>query len=143
MISLCYVDGFQIFGEVLKNSNNQEHLYGTFRKILLICGCYDESGAFPILFHHRVTVWTLIWWHLLLCQLDLWSICLGAFKNCIYYEPLEIMFLLKFQLQKERRVWRYQRGNQNPYTVYQRRTYNTMVKGKSTKGQTTIHKIHT
>jgi hypothetical protein len=34
LISWCYVDVFQIFGEVLGNSNNQENLYGTFRDIL-------------------------------------------------------------------------------------------------------------
>jgi hypothetical protein len=34
-----------------------------------------------------------------------------------------------------RRVWRYQRGYQNPY---RRRTDNTKVKRKSTKGQTMI-----
>jgi hypothetical protein len=46
------------------------------------------------------------------------------------------------------RVWRYQRGNQNPSIEGQttqwpkdRRTDNTMAKRKQTKGQTTIHKI--
>jgi hypothetical protein len=34
LISWYYVDGFQIFGEVLENLNNQEHLYGKFREIL-------------------------------------------------------------------------------------------------------------
>ena len=81
--------GFRYFGEVLKNSNNQEHLYGTFREILLICGCYDESGAFTILFHHRVTVWTLIWWHLLLCGApqveDFLRIALNSLDIVPYY----------------------------------------------------------
>ena len=36
-----------------------------------------------------------------------------------------------------RRVWRYQRNNQNP-----RRTDNTMAKRKSTKGETTIYKTY-
>ena len=40
---------------------------------------------------------------------------------------------------KIRRVWRYQRGNQNRTS----RTDNTMVKGKSIKGQTTIYKTYT
>ena len=51
-----------------------------------------------------------------------------------------------------RRVWRYQRGNQNPYIEEQttqwpkekdRRTDNTMTKRKRTNGQTTIYKTYT
>ena len=41
-----------------------EFIAGDFR----IGGCYDECGAFATLFRHIVTVWMLIWWHLLLCE---------------------------------------------------------------------------
>jgi len=46
----------------------------------------------------------------------------------------------KLYRETSRRVWRYQRGNQNPYI--EKRTNNTMAKRKSTKGQTTINKTY-
>jgi hypothetical protein len=47
LISWWYVDVFQIFGEVLGNSNNQENLYGTFRDILEFVFATMSLDCFP------------------------------------------------------------------------------------------------
>jgi hypothetical protein len=56
------------------------------------------------------------------------------------FNELELtLFSLTWWKINRRRVWRYQRGSQNPYIEEQRTQW---PKEKSTKGQTTIYKTY-
>ena len=77
----------------------------------------------PKMWKFQLNFWNCITWN----QVDLYT-------TCIFITP-------HFDWKTVRRVWRYQRGNQNPYIAEQ--TTQWPKEKVQSKGQTTIYKTYT